>query len=300
MIRKSSMSIYKKRIVWAYAFIALPFLYFVIIFITAMFQTFSFSVQDYVTIRAENPFVGLDNYKRILDNPIFLQALKNTLKFTVVRVPILVVVSLLSSMVLHSITKAKGFFRTLFFIPFLTSGVAISWVFKFMYLPNFGVFTKLFDFFQTTRVDFLGNPNTALYSIIAVSIWSGLGYYTLIFLAGIEEIPEVFYDAAKVDGASAWQRFRHVTVPLLNRTIVLVVILSMISSLQNFTLVRMLSKDGFGGPLNSTVTMSLLIYKEAFFSMHMGRASAMAVIFFLIILVLTLIQRRLITREFEY
>lgn len=300
MSYKPSMRLSKKRMLWAYAFIGIPFLYFVIIYFTAMINSFSYSFQDYVTIRADNPFVGFDNYRRIFNNPIFSAALRNTLVFTAVRVPILVALSLLSGMVLHSITKAKGFFRTLFFIPFLTSGVAISWVFKFMYLPNYGVFTKIFDLLNTPRVDFLGNPNSALYSIIAVSIWSGLGYYTLIFLAGIEEIPAVFYDAAKVDGASALQQFRHVTIPLLNRTIVLVVILCMISSLQNFTLVRMLSKDGFGGPLNSTMTMSLLIYREAFFSLHMGRASAIAVIFFLIILVLTLIQRRLLTREFEY
>lgn len=103
-----------------------------------------------------------------------------------------------------------------------------------------------------------------------------------------------------VDGASPWQRFRHITLPLLNRTIVLVVVLCMISSLQNFTYVRLMSKDGFGGPMNSTVTMSLLIYKEAFFSLNMGKASAIAVVFFTIVLVLTLIQRRLITREYDY
>ena len=136
-------------------------------------------------------------------------------------------------------------------------------------------------------------------SIIAVTVWAGVGYYTIIFLAGLEDIPIEFYEAAMVDGASPWQRFRHITLPLLNRTIVLVVVLCLISSLQNFTYVRLMSKDGFGGPLNSTITMSLLIYKEAFFSLNMGKASAIAVLFFIIVLIITLVQRRLLAREYD-
>jgi multiple sugar transport system permease protein len=227
-------------------------------------------------------------------------ALRNTLVFALVRVPILTVLALGVALMLRSIGRWKGFFRMLYFMPFVTSGVAIAWVFKFLYLPNFGLFTHLFDTLGIPRIFFLGDPRTALASIIAVTVWAGLGYYTIIFLAGLEDIPVEFYEAAMVDGANSWQRFRHITLPLLNRTIVLVVVLCMISSLQNFTYVRLMSKDGFGGPLNSTITMPLLIYKEAFFSLQMGKASAIAVIFFTIVLVLTVIQRRLITREVDY
>jgi multiple sugar transport system permease protein len=236
----------------------------------------------------------------VLDDPVFRKALKNTLVFAGVRVPIITVISLASALMLHNIKRMKGFFRMLYFMPFVTSGVAIAWVFKFLYLPNFGLFTKLFDWLHWDRVYFLGDPRTALWSILAVTIWASLGYYTIILLAGLEDIPTEYYEAAKVDGANAVRRFRHITLPLLNRTLVLVIILCLISSLQNFTYVRLMSKDGFGGPLNSTVTMSLLIYKEAFFSLRMGRASAIAVLFFLIILLITLIQRRLITREVDY
>ena len=294
------LTLSQRRMMWAYIFVALPFAYFMVVNLSAMFSSFMFSFQDYVTIRAEQTFIGLDNYTRMLDMKVFHDAMRNTLVFAAVRVPLLTALSLGVALMLYNIRRAKGFFRMLYFIPFVTSGVAIAWVFKFMLLPNFGLFTYFFDLLGLERVYFLGNPSTALGSIIGVTIWSGIGYYALIFLAGLEDIPRVFYEAARVDGANAWQSFRHITIPLLNRTLVLVILLSMISSLQSFTYVRMLSKDGFGGPLNSTVTIPLLIYKEAFFSMQMGRASAIAVVFFVIVLTITLIQRRIVSREVDY
>jgi multiple sugar transport system permease protein len=294
------LSLSQRKQLWAYIFVALPFAYFLIVNFYAMANSFVFSFQNYMTISTEHSWIGLTNYKNVVDDPIFRKALKNTLIFAAVRVPIITVLSLGTALMLHNIRRFKGFFRMLYFMPFVTSGVAIAWVFKFLYLPNFGLFTKLFDALHWKRVYFLGDPRTALGSIIAVTIWASLGYYTIIFLAGLEDIPVEFYEAAMVDGANGWRRFRHVTLPLLNRTMVLVIVLCLISSLQNFTYVRLMSKDGFGGPLNSTLTMSLLIYKEAFFAFRMGRASAIAVIFFAIILIATLIQRRLITREVDY
>ncbi|MCL4561705.1 MAG: sugar ABC transporter permease, partial [Chloroflexi bacterium] len=233
--------------------------------------------------------------------PSFFKAVKNTMMFAVLRVPLIVVFSLGVALLLSSITHFKGFFRMLYFLPFVTSGVAISWVFKFMYLPNFGIFTSFFDFLNIPRVAFLDDPHTALYAIVAVTIWASIGFYTLIFLAGLEDIPTEFYEAAMVDGANTWQRFWGITIPLLNRTLVLATVLCMISSLQTFTFVRMMSADnGFGGPLGATITLPILIYKEAFFSMNMGRAAAISVIFFLIVLIVSLLQRRVLTREVEY
>jgi multiple sugar transport system permease protein len=295
-----NLSLSRKRVLWAYLFVALPFIYFLVVNLTAMGASFVFSFQNYVTLSTERSWAGLGNYNNVFADPEFGMALRNTVVFTVARVPILLTLSLGVAVLLHSITRFKGFFRILYFMPFVTSGVAIAWVFKFLYLPNFGLFTHLFDLLGVPRINFLGDPKYALASIIVVSIWASLGYYALLFLAGLEDIPEEFYEAAMVDGASGWQRFRHITLPLLNRTIVLVVLLCVISSLQNFTFVRLLSKDGFGGPVDSTISMSLLIYKEAFFSLDMGKASAIAVVFFIIILVVTLIQRRLITREYDY
>ncbi len=295
-----NLSLLQKRKLWAYLFVSVPFAYFLIVNLSAMGASFLFSFQNYLTLSTDRTWAGVQNYQNALADPEFLKALTNTLIYAGVRVPILLLLSLGVALLLHSITHFRGFFRMLYFMPFVTSTVAIAWVFRFLYLPNFGLFTHLFDLLEIPRVNFLGDPRYALGAIIAVSIWASLGYYALIFLAGLEDIPVEFYEAAMVDGASGRQRFRYITLPLLNRTIVLVVLLCVISSLQNFTFVRLLSKDGFGGPVNSTISMSLLIYKEAFFSLDMGKASAIAVVFFIIILVVTLVQRRLITREYDY
>jgi len=286
----------KQRIVWAYVFIAVPFLYFLIVNFGAMLAAFSYSFQEYNTLSSVQKFIGLDNYVSIFTDKDFFQSLRNTLMFAVIRVPVAVAGSLITALLLVNIKRLKGFFRMLFFLPFVTSGVAIAWVFKFMYLPNFGIFTKVFDLLKVPRIDFLGSPQYALYAIAAVTIWASIGFYTLIFLAGLEDIPTEFYEAAEVDGASAWQRFWGITLPLLNRTLVLVVILCLISSLQTFTVVRMMSADnGFGGPLGATRTLPIMIYREAFSSMNMGRAAAISVVFFLIVLAATLIQRRVIS-----
>ncbi len=291
----------KQRKIWAYVFILLPFSYFLIVNFGAMLAAFSYSFQEYNTLSSVHTFVGLDNYIGIFSDKNFMQSLRNTLMFAVIRVPSVVVLSLGIALLLSSIQRLKGFFRMLFFLPFVTSGVAIAWVFKFIYLPNFGIFTKVFDLLRVARIDFLGSPKYALPAIAFVTIWASIGFYTLIFLAGLEDIPQEFYEAAEVDGASPWQRFWAITIPLLNRTLVLVVLLCLISSLQTFTVVRMMSADnGFGGPLGVTRTLPIMIYREAFFSMNMGRASAISVIFFLIVLSATLIQRRVISREVDY
>jgi multiple sugar transport system permease protein len=289
-----------QRKLWAYAFISLPFLYFLVVNFAAMLAAFSFSFQEYNTLSTVRSFNGIDNYRQIFGDPEFWQSLRNTLVVALVRVPLLTVLGLGVALLLHSVVRGRAFFRLLFFLPFVTSGVAIAWVFKFMYLPNFGLFTAVFDFFNVPRVNFLGDPRTALMSIVAVTIWSSIGFYALLFLAGLEDIPADFYEAAEVDGANGWQRFRFITIPLLNRTFVLTTVLCLISSLQTFTPVRMMSAEGFGGPLGSTRTLPLLIYMEAFSSMSMGRASAISVVFFVIILVASLLQQKALTREVEY
>jgi len=290
-----------QRKVWAYVFLSVPFLYFLAVNFGAMLAAFSYSFQNYDTLSSVRTFAGLNNYRGLFSEGAFLQSLRNTIMFAVIRVPAVIVLSLGIALLLASIKRCKGFFRMLYFMPFVTSAVAIAWIFRFMYLPNFGLFTAVCDFLSVPRIDFLGNPRTALPSIAATSVWASIGFYTLIFLAGLEDIPIEFYEAAMVDGAGSWQRFRSITVPLLNRTLVLATVLCLISSLQTFTFVRMMSADnGFGGPLGATRTLPIMIYREAFFSMNMGRAAAISVVFFFIVLAASLLQRRILTREADY
>ena len=290
-----------QRKLWAYIFISIPFLYFLVIFFGSMLASFSYSFQNFLSGSQEHVFIGLANYKGIISDPEFQKALINTLLFALIRVPVLIVLSLGVALLLSGIKHFKGFFRMLYFLPFVTSSVAISWVFKFMYLPNFGIMTSFFDFLKIPRIAFLFDPDWALLAIVAVTIWANVGFYALIFLTGIEDIPTEYYEAARVDGANSWQRFWNITIPLLNRTFVVVTMYCLIMSLQTFTYVRMMSADsGFGGPLDATITLPIMIYKEAFSSMNMGRASAISVIFFFIVLALSLLQRKVISREGDY
>lgn len=290
----------QQKIIWAYLFVSLPFLYIFIVDFVAMLVAFSFSLEDFNTMNRSSTFTGLANYVAIFTSKDFFQSLKNTLLFAVYRVPTIIVLALIIAILLKRIRILKGFFRMLFFIPYVTSSVAISWVFRFMYLPNFGIFTPIYDFLKIPRQDPLGTPDTALLAIVVVTIWSSVGLYILLFLAGLEDIPSEYYDASMVDGANPWQRFRYITMPLLNRTIVLNTTLCLVNSLQTFTYVRMLSADnGMGGPLGATRTLPILIYKEAFYSLKMGRASAISFVFFLIILAFSLAQRRIMTRDID-
>ena len=182
-------------------------------------------------------------------------------------------------------------------LPFMTSGVVMGWIFNYMY-SRIGLVTQTLAALGVERPQLMTNPRTALYAIAAVAIWGSIGYYMLLLTVGLETIPEELYDAAKVDGASGWQLFWHITLPLLNPTIVLVSVLAVTASLKNFDVVRTMT--GTGGPVNSTLTLPLMVFLEAFSKLNMGRAAAMTLVFFLFILIITVIQLRVTTREIQY
>jgi multiple sugar transport system permease protein len=200
------------------------------------------------------------------------------------------------------IKKGKNILRTFILLPFMTSSVALGWIFNFIYSRQGPVFQVLQSLGVTeTKAILTLNVHTVLFAIAFVSAWASIGYYTLLFTVGLDSIPPEVYDAAKVDGANAWQIFTKITFPLLNPTLVLVGILAVTASLKNFDLIRVMSgNNGTGGPMNSTLTMPLYIYMEAFTRLNMGRAAAITVIFFFIIMTITLIQLRVTERNIEY
>jgi multiple sugar transport system permease protein len=287
----------QKKAVWGYLFLLLPVIYFLLIFVTPMVQAFYFSVLKYNTLSTVRLFVGLDNYESMLHDKVFWKALWNTTRYALVRAPGVLLISLFTALMFQNITRGKNGLRTLIMLPFMTSGVAMAWIFNYLY-SRVGPVTAFLYNMGAERPQLMANPKVALYAIAAVTIWGSIGYYTLLFSVGLETIPDEIYDAAKVDGASGWQSFRHITLPLLNPTIVLVSIIAVTASLKNFDVVR--SMTGTGGPLNSTLTIPLMIYMEAFTRLNMGRASAMTLVFFLLILVITVIQLRVMTREVRY
>lgn len=287
---------------YGYLFIAIPFVYFVVVLILPMIEAFQFSFLKYNILGKEKPFIGLENYAYLLRTELFTKSLINAFRFALFRVPLVISLGLITALMFQRIKRFKNLLRTLMLLPFMTSGVALGWIFNFMYSRQGPVFALLKSMgIPELKALLTLNVDTALYAIAFVSAWASIGYYTLLFTVGLDAIPEEVYDAAKVDGANGWTLFWKITWPLLNPTLVLVSILAVTASLKNFDLIRVMSgNNGTGGPMNSTLTMPLFIYMEAFTRLNMGRAAAITVVFFLIIMIITLIQLRVTQRDIQY
>ena len=224
-------------------------------------------------------------------------AFKNTARYVLLGMPIQLVLGLLIALFLNEIKKLQTLFRAVFFLPFVTSTVAISWVFRWLYSVPYGPLNVLITSVGFEPQKFLMNPKTALYAILVVSVWQGMGYCVIIFLAGLKQIPDVYYEAAQIDGANRWQSFRRITIPLLNNSFVYLIVLQTIGFLRMFGPILNMTSNGEGGPLNSTTSVVLRIYREGFSSLDMGYASTLSVILFLIIMTITLIQLRITQRD---
>ncbi|HEU0164432.1 MAG TPA: sugar ABC transporter permease, partial [Thermomicrobiales bacterium] len=280
------------------AFIAIPLIFFLAIRIAPAGYAFWVSLHQWDPIALKRPFIGLDNYRQIKDDEVFWKAMRNTWLYVIVGVPVSLVLSLVIALGLQRLVRYVGFYRVLYFVPYVTSLVAVGWVWRWMYMPN-GLFNDFLSRFAIGPFTFLGSPDTALYSILAMTIWQGLGFQIIIFLAGLESIPIVYQEAAAVDGATEWQRFRDVTFPLLNPTLVFLLVTGVINYLQVFTQVRAMSAGGTGGPLNSTISLVLYVYQQAFTSLpsKMGYASAMTFVLFAMILAITILQLKVLSRN---
>jgi multiple sugar transport system permease protein len=236
-------------------------------------------------------FIGLHNYSELLASSIFWKAFGNTLYFSLVGGPLTVIVSLGAALLVNArLTRFKPLFRTVYFAPVVTSLVAVSIVFLYLYHPRFGMLNRVLGVLHIAPVDWLGNPKTAMLSIILFAVWRGFGYTMIIFIAGLQNIPEDLYEAARIDGANAWRQFRHITLPMLGPTFLFVGIVTAIGQLQIFGEPYVMTR---GGPLNATLTAVMLMYEQGFRWWRMGYAAAVAFILFLIIGVATLIQMRL-------
>ncbi len=292
------LTLERRRWLWAYWFIAIPLLFFLSIRIGPALYAFWVSLHQWDPIALDRPYIGIENYRTLISDGVFWRAMRNTWMYVLLGVPVSLVVSLAIALGLQQLIRFVGFYRVLYFVPYVTSLVAVGWVWRWMYMPN-GLFNDVLGAVALGPFAFLGDPGIAIYSIIVTTIWQGLGFQIIIFLAGLESIPAVYQEAAAIDGATSWERFRHITFPLLNPTLVFLVITGVISNLQVFTQIRSMSSAGTGGPLNSTISVVLYVYQEAFRSMpsQMGYASAMTVVLFLVILAITIFQLKVLSRN---
>jgi multiple sugar transport system permease protein len=236
-------------------------------------------------------FVALRNYQELLGNPVFWTAFGNTLYFALVGGPLTVAVSLFAALLVNSrLTRWKALFRTIYFAPVVTTLVAVSVVFKYLYHPRFGLINITLGALHLPQPDWLGDPHFAMPAIILLAVWKGFGYTMIIFIAGLQNIPEELYEAARLDGAGPWGQFRHVTLPMLGPTFLFVGIVVAIGQLQIFAEPYVMTG---GGPLNKTLTIVMMMYQQGFKFWRMGYAAAVAFILFLVIGAATLLQMRL-------
>jgi ABC-type sugar transport system permease subunit/ABC-type glycerol-3-phosphate transport system substrate-binding protein len=253
-----------------------------------------FSINEWTRMQ----FIGIENYGKILQDPVFWRALWNTLYFTGIGVPLTVLVSLLAAVALNQRTvKLKSLFRMSFFAPVVTTVVAVAVVWRWLYNPDYGVFNW---FLQSglglKKLFWLSDPRTSLPSLILMAIWKNFGYNMVIFLAGLQTIPESQYEAARIDGASGWQCFRYITIPGLTPTLLFVFIMTTIGYLQFFAEPYVMTK---GGPLDSTTSIVLYMYNQGFRFFNLGYASAISYTLFGLIFVFTFFQMRLKKSGFE-
>jgi multiple sugar transport system permease protein len=236
-------------------------------------------------------FVGLRNYGNLIHNPTFWTAIKNTFYFALVGGPLTVAASLGAALLVNSrAVRLRGLFRTVYFTPFVTTLVAIAVVWRYLYHPRYGLLNYLLGYVGIGPIDWLGDPHWAMPAIIVMAIWKNFGYNMLIFIAGLQSIPEELYEAARIDGAGALRRFWHVTIPQLAPTFLFVGVVTMIGYFQLFAEPYVMTA---GGPLRATTSLVLFMYEEGFRWWRMGVAAAIAFVLFAIILLWTLLQLRL-------
>lgn len=266
----------------------------------------------FLGLGGQNPFVGVDNYIELFTGTskpaeVFRLAMTNTFLFTALVLPLNLVITLPLAVILESVSeRVRILFRAIYFLPAISSSVALTIIWAYMYAPGWGLLSLMFksvglvppkSWLQDPSAVYFGVP-LAMVCVVVAHVWQDFGYNLVIFVAALQGIPKTLREAARVDGANAWQEFWHVIIPLLRRTVLLTCSLTVISSLQVFVIFQLLSR---GGPRNQTQTMLLSIYENAFrFANNLGLSAAMSMVLFVIILVLTVIQFRILRAEWEY
>jgi multiple sugar transport system permease protein len=286
------IKISKLRKPWGLFFIAPALIFFAVFAFYPIISAFYYSLTNYDLLKTP-VLVGFDQYQRMLNDPRFIIALKNTFIYAFGSSIPLWIISLGFALIFARNFRGRDFLRVLYFAPVIVSGVVVSMVWGVIYHP-YGPINAVLGPLAGIAPNWLTNHSIAPWAIIAIQIWQSLGFYIVLFMAGLQAIPQEYYDAAKVDGASPWQTFLNVTLPLLKPTTLFVMVITLINSFQTFTYQYVMTK---GGPSDATNVIGLYIYQNAFSYMHMGYAAAISFVLFIIIMVLTLVQFRLTRSE---
>ena len=238
-------------------------------------------------------FIGLKNFSRLFQDQLFFKSIFNTLKFLVIHIPLQIIVALFLAEILNQKVKFRAFFRAAFFLPVVVSGVVVSMLWQQLFGFDAGILNRILVSVGLGKVGWLVDPNMAMISIAIMATWKNVGLYVILFLVGLQTVPPQYYEAADLEGASHWQKFWHITLPMINPTIFMVVILSTIGGFSLFIEPYIMTA---GGPLNSTMSAVLYIYKQAFTNYHMGYSATLGFMFAILILAVVVIQKKFIEK----
>jgi multiple sugar transport system permease protein len=279
----------------AYVFLSVPLLLFMVFTVFALIFAFYLTFHEWSIIEPERPFVGLQNYRDMVADESYLRSIGNTFYFTGVSVPVTMIIGLLIALLLNLPLRARGIFRTLYFLPVVTPFVVVSIIWKWLYNGDFGLFNYYLLKTHLIRdpLLFLADRDLAMPAVILMSIWSGVGFSMVVYLAALQAIPEELYEAAQVDGASRRSQLWHITIPLLRPTTLFLAVIGIIGAFQVFTQIFIMTS---GGPVERTTTVVYFIYLAAFKFYEFGYASTLAFGLFALLFVFTLIQLHLYRR----
>lgn len=271
----------------AFLFLSPSLIIFVTFILFPVIFSFYLSFQKWNMFSSESTFIGIDNYIRLFSDPEFWQVLKNTAIYTIGTVPLNMAISLFIAYYLNKKIIGKKLLRTLFFAPVVISPVAAAVIWRWLYDPNFGIINYMLSFIGVNSINWLNDPSAAMIALIIMGVWKTFGINMVLFSAGLQAIPENYYEAAQIDGAGRISKFWHITIPLLTPTTFFILIMSMISSLQVFDIVYVLTS---GGPLGTTKVLVFQVYEHAFKFFEMGYASAISYVLFAILFIFTMVQ----------
>ena len=285
------------RVRAAYLFIAMPCIVIAVFVLAPCLWAIalSFYKSDGIT---PSIFIGLKNYGKMLDDSVVWISFRNTFYYVAGTVPVSIVLSFYIAVILNEKWfRGRSLMRTIYFLPVVVAMVAVAFVWQWLYNPSFGIINRLMQLVGLPPQIWLGDPWLAMPCIILVSIWKGLGFFVIIYLAGLQGIPSMYYEAASLDGANRWQQIRHVTWPLLFPTTCFLTIMGVIGGFQVFEQVYVMTR---GGPVNATRVVLYYLWEKGFVSLELGYASAIAVLLFIVVLGITLLQWKYYTPRMEF
>lgn len=285
-----------KKYKFRYLFLLPSFSAFILFFFYPLICTFIYSFHRF-TLKTYK-FIGLKNYINLLDDPIFIKAVKNTLFFVVTSTPLILLISILAAaFIIKMNSKLRTFFMGMFYLPNVTSIVTITLVWRWIYDGNYGILNYIRSVFGYENIKWLSNRYTVLPALLVILIYLSLGVPVILLVAAMATIPKTYYDAAKIDGATEWQILWKITIPLIRPTILYLMIMLVIGSFQTFLIIVLMTR---GGPFYRSTTLAYLLTEEAFFFNRFGMASAIGIVLLFVVSILTLIQYKLLSKDIQY